>query len=238
MQISSHSKRENLSGTPMPDRQRGSAMVEFAIVSPIAILLVMAIIQFGLTFSAKEILNEAAFVAARAGSLKHANRGVMLSVMTKGLIPFYQDTTNKNDPYGRLSDALAKATADAGCNPGACMLDLQVMNPLPTAFDDFAMTNAVSPTQRFIPNDNLGYRSRSAGGASGISIQDANILRIRVTYGYPIRVPFMQGVIQTAMCSVEASPDCGQYYSQGRMPIVVYATVHMQTPAFPPDDPL
>lgn len=225
-----------------PRRQRGSAMVEFAIVAPVAILLVMAIIQLGLMFSAKEVVNEAAFAAARAGAVQHAQvgavdqDGTMAQVMMRGLIPFYQDTTMTGGAYARLQDAMTKAKGDTGCAAiGPCMLQVQVLNPVPDAFDDFGVTSSASQGHRYIPNDNLEYRSHSAGPKSKISIQDANALSIKVTYGYPIKVPLMQAVIKTAMCGVAASPYCDDFYAQGRIPIVVYATVQMQTPAWEPE---
>jgi hypothetical protein len=233
------------SAKPLPRRgwllQRGSALVEFAIVSPVAILLVMAIIQLGLMFSAKEVVNEAAFAAARAGAVQHAQVGAvdqdgsMTQVMMRGLVPFYQDTTT-DGAYARLQDALNKARGDTGCSTlGPCMLEVQVLNPLPDAFDDFGVTSSASQGHRYIPNDNLEFRSHAAGPKSKISIQDANALKIKVTYGYPIKVPFMQGVIKAAMCGLADDDDCGNFYSQGRIPIVVYATVQMQTPAWEPD---
>ncbi len=226
-----------------PSHQQGSAMVEFAIVSPVAILLVLVIIQLALVFSAKEVLNEAAFAAARAGALQHAQLGAvnqagsMAQVMVQGLIPFYQDSTN-TDNYARLRDAITQAASDVGCvGAASCMLQVQVVNPAPTggAFDDFGVTSSASQGHRYIPNDNLEYRSHGAGGKSGLSVQDANALRIKVTYGYPIKVPMMQAVIKSALCGVAASADCDNFYSQGRIPIVVYATVQMQTPAWEPD---
>jgi hypothetical protein len=219
-------------------------MVEFAIVSPVAILLVMVIIQLGLMFSAKEVVNEAAFAAARAGAVQHAQRGTvdeagsMAQVMVQGLIPFYQNTALTGN-YQRLQDAITKAKDDVGCAAivPSCMLQIEVVNPTPEsgAFDDFGVTSAASQGHRYIPNDNLEYRSHGAGPKSKLSIQDANVLRIKVTYGYPIKVPFMQAVFESAMCGVGGSPYCADFYTQGRIPIVVYATVQMQTPAWEPD---
>src|SRR5581483_12084813 len=81
--------------------QTGATMVEFIIVMPIALLLVLGLIQLGLMFSAKEVVNEAAFLAARAGSVQNAQVAPMTAAMQKGLIPFYQDTSIGN-PTARL----------------------------------------------------------------------------------------------------------------------------------------
>ena len=234
-----------------PTRQIGTTMVEFAIVSPIAIVLVLGIIQLGLMFTAKELVNEAAFLAARAGSVQNAQVDKMTDAMTKALIPFYQDTTDTND-FTRLLTADLKAQQDTLCNPlGACFLKVEVLNPTPAAFQDFGLTSAAQQNHTYIPNDNLEYRPHdSTGPSSGLSIQDANALKIKVTYGYELKVPLMRTVISAVMCGIDSgidafgrgknsvtasAGDCSNYYSQGRVPIVAYATVQMQSPAWKPD---
>jgi Flp pilus assembly protein TadG len=76
----------------------GASMVEFLLVSPFALLLVLGIVQLGLMFVAKQIVNEAAFVAARAGAVDHARVATMKSSLVSALIPFYQDTTERLGP--------------------------------------------------------------------------------------------------------------------------------------------
>ena len=226
-----------------PVSQKGAAMVEFAIVCPFALLVVFGIIQLGLMFSAKEVLNEAAFLAARAGSVQHAQVSEMTKLMTKALIPFYQDTTIKND-VARLADAMGKALAETELCV-QCFLKIEVLNPSDAAFQDFGLTDAANHT--YIPNDNLDFRHSNPGANSGYTIQDANALKIKVTYGYQLKVPLMATVLNAVMCAVDsgidafgrgnspatASPsDCATYYSQGRVPIVAYATVQMQSDAW------
>jgi Flp pilus assembly protein TadG len=231
-------------GWVMTRRQRGASIVEFAIVSPFALLVIMALIQLGLMFIAKQIVNQAAFVAARAGAVQNAQVGPMKDALTKALIPFYQDTTNTSD-YGRLFSAWSSAQADL-LNP--FNLDVTVLNPNSDVFDDFGLTDANNNT--YIPNDSLEYRPHSVTGPkSGLSIQDANALKIRVTYAYELKVPLMQSVFKSVMCGfdtgvdafgrggglfsgVGSAQDCLQYYDRGRVPIVSYATVQMQSPAW------
>jgi hypothetical protein len=244
---------QRLQGRREPFRQDGATIVEFTILCPFALLLVLGIIQLGLLFTAKEVVNEAAFLAARAGAATHAERNtrtpgnVMRTVATKALIPFYQDTTKPGE-IARLLDASGKAQSDTLiCIPLVkCDLDIQVLNPTPAAFDDFGLVNNMSENHTYIPNDNLEYRSRVPGNNSKLSIQDANVLKIKVTYGYQIKVPLMESVIKSVMCGFDTgidafgrgdlpstgASDCVSYYNRGRIPIVVYATVQMQTPAW------
>ena len=234
-----------------PKRQEGATMVEFAIVSPFAILLVLGIIQLGLIFSAKEVVNEAAFLAARAGAVANAQVSEMRGTMIRALVPFYQDTTDTQD-LRRLTVAMGKAMFEnTTCIPVIrCTLKVEVLNPTPAAFDDFGITGRVPANQIYIPNDNLEYRPHNQiGSKSGLSIQDANALKIKVTYGYEIKVPLMKSVIRAVMCGfdtgidafgrgnapVTGGLDCAEFYSQGRIPIVSYATVQLQSPAYPPN---
>jgi Flp pilus assembly protein TadG len=228
-------------------RLRGASMVEFLIVTPFALLLVLGIVQLGLMFVAKQIVNEAAFVAARAGAVDHARTWTMKQALVKAMVPFYQNTTTTND-LARLSTAWALAEADL-LQPWN--LSIQVLNPSAAAFTDFGLTDAQGQT--YIPNDSLEYRTYAyVGRRSRESIQDANVLKIRVAYAYELKVPLMQTVFKAVMCGADSGIDafgrgswlslfggfasateCLQYYERGRVPIVTYATVQMQSPAWP-----
>jgi len=235
-------------------RQAGVTMVEFAIISPFALLVVLGLIQVGLMYSAKEVVNEGAFLAARAGAMQNAQVDQMTPVMVNALVPFYQDTTQSIDIL-RLQQAQQAAQSDT-CNGAPCY-KIEVLNPTAAAFDDFGITSSASGGHTYIPNDNLEYRPHSTTGkTSGLSIQDANALKIKVTYGYQLKVPLMQTVVSLVMCgalpqgtpagqeiaafgqgytTATTSDDCTTYYEQGRIPLVTYATVQMQTPAWKPD---
>jgi hypothetical protein len=228
-------------------RQDGATLAEFVVVIPFALLFVLAIIQLGLMYSAKQIVNEGAFLAARAGSVQNADPQSMQDAMMKALIPLYQNSTESDDAT-RLKNALNNARNDRSCN-GPC-LNIDMLNPTPAAFTDFGVSSSASGGRTYIPNDNLEFRSHDVvGPSSGLSIQDANALKIKVTYGYELKVPLMKLVIASVMCAVVntgieafqgdsppyANPsgnDCVSFYKNGRVPIVSYATVQMQTPAF------
>ena len=51
---------------------------------------------------------------------------------------------------------------------------------------------------REIPNDTLIYRNTAAGATSGVSVQDANILHLRVGYCYRLIVPVVGRMIHAA----------------------------------------
>jgi TadE-like protein len=227
-------------------RQAGMTIVEFTLVIPFALLIVLGIIQAGLMFSARQLLNQAAFMAARAGSMQNAAVGTMKEALVTGLIPFYQDTTDRNN-FSRLARARQRAEQDASCAGPTCLVQIEVLNPTPASFSDFGVRNGAFGNRSFIPNDNLEHRSLNVGGASGQTLHDANALKIKVTYGYELKVPLIKSVISSAMCAIDSGVaafdrertrpalasgnDCATFYGRGRIPIVSYATVQMQTPA-------
>lgn len=221
--------------------QRGVSMVEFVIVFPVAVMFVLALLQVGLLYMAKQTLNHATFIAARAGSLNNANVDIMRGTMVRGLIPFKQNLTETNDVI-RMGAARAAAWGD-----GALYLRVERMNPSPQSFSDFGLTDPAT-NQRYIPNDNLEWRNANiVGSQSRQNIRDANILKLRTVYGYEMKVPLIAGLVRRVMCSgttgvgawdvslldalSPASTDCLLYYMNGRIPIESFAIIEMQSRA-------
>lgn len=220
---------------------KGASLTEFVIVTPIAILFVFCIIQAGLLYMAKLTLNNAVFMAARHGANNHAKKSEIKDSLAKGLIPFYIDAFSKPDAtsmgiaYGKAKLALSLETFNK----------VDIISPSPAMYATYGIN---SPTGRYIPNDNLEYRDAnprtSADGQ--LSIRDANILKIKVTYAYDIdKVPLMATLLRRIMCtgfvskgSVDAwsasnlagyDIDNCEYYLIKKLPIVAYATVQMQS---------
>jgi TadE-like protein len=218
----------------------GAALVEFAIVMPVALLLTLGTIQFGVILVARQVLEQAVYDGARRGALHNALPHQIRRGVVAGLAAMHQDLTDPVDD-ARLAAALGRAALDAGAH-----LEVERLSPSPAAFVDFARRGADG--SRAIPNDHLEVRSALVGAASGLTIQQANVLRVRATWGYALQVPLMAAVMRTALCGGTmgvsawgggpAAPrvaadagDCARYYLQGRVPLVAVATVHMQSAA-------
>src|SRR5690606_18275990 len=94
-------------------------------------------------------------------------------------------------------------------------------------------------------NDNLAFRPTTIG-SSGVNVQDANILKIRVRYDYPLIVPFVDRVLRGRSEYVRSSgpfdpanvdlkqpilsgPILGNHF---RIPLQSTAIVRMQTPIY------
>ncbi|RZJ09694.1 MAG: pilus assembly protein [Haliea sp.] len=234
-----HAMRRLMTPLVAARRMRGAAMTEFVIVGPVAILLTFVLLQAGMLYMAKLTLNNATFMAARHGATENASPTAIRVALGKGLIPFYQDSTNTND-VGRLTAAAAKAALEV-VNP--LNVEMDILSPSQEAFNVYGITAGGTT---YIPNDNLEFRTAAPINGASISLRDANILRIRVTYGYELKVPLMAAVIKRIMCfGADGSDvtawdnsnlmpwgdidDCVRYYLRGRVPIVSFATVQMQS---------
>lgn len=225
---------------------RGVSLIEFVIVFPLATLFVLGLIQTGLIYMAKLTVNHATFMAARIGSMHNAKVEPMREALIRGLSPFYQDSTTSNDT-ARLAAAYLKAKADnLALIPWSA--ELTVLNPSPDAFTDFGVKDTKTRVT-YIPNDNLDWRGMNLGARSKMNLRDANLLKVRVVYGYELKVPLIAGVLSRVMCGgsigVDAygdvkiweavhgpvSAECQKYYMRGRLPIESFAIVEMQSRA-------
>lgn len=226
-------------------RQAGATLMEFAVVFPLAALFVLCVIQAGFLYMAKSTLNHATFLAARAGALHNARQGAMESELKRAMIPFFQNSTDANDA-SRIGQAYVLSQIDQALPWGA---KLTRLSPTSAAFKDFGVTDPVKKV-KYIPNDNLEWRGLGIGANSRMHIRDANLLKVKVVYGYQLKVPLMAGLVSRLMCggsigvsawgdvkkidSVYGLTDvqkCLIYYQQGRIPIESFAIVEMQSRA-------
>jgi len=227
-----------------PNHQRGQSAAEFLIIFPVLIFLVFGIIQWALIYQARSTLNHAAFLAARAGALHHGSQGDMRSALAAGLTPLFASQASDT------GYAQARARAESETVPG--LVTLQILNPTREAMNDFFSRNRLdNGPGKEIPNDTLMYRNPAPGGSSGMSVQDANILHIRVTYCYRLIMPVVGRMIRavanaqptaevfqaTGMSrpfgAIDAPPAAGCVDPQGdqtpRIPIRTEAVVRMQS---------
>lgn len=170
-------------------RARGQSMTEFLVVFPALVLLVFGIIQFALLYQTRLTLNHAAMLAARAGALNNGNDVKMRVALANGLAPLFATEASMT------GYAAAVFEANKHTIKGANMTDLTVLNPTKAALNDFGRTKLNGTGGRELPNDTLSYRSTTPGATSKISVQDANILHVRVEYCARLIVPIVDRVI-------------------------------------------
>lgn len=201
-------RRKNNSASRNRQRRRGQALVEFIIIYPTLLLLVLGAFQFALVYQAKSTLNYATFMAARQGALKNAKTNPMKDALAAGMTPLF--TTTKDD-YLDLIKARAIAAIET-FNP----LNTQIRVISPTA-NAYNAHKADSESGTEIPNDNLMYRPTTVKG--GMSVQDANLLTIEVTYCTRLIVPIVNRVIYSLYFGfVGEKVLAAEYYSGASTP--------------------
>ena len=171
-------------------RLGGQAATEFLIVFPVLIFLVFGVIQWALIYQARATLNHAVLLAARAGAMNHGNKADMRKGLAAGLAPLFASDAC----MAGYATARAKAFTEISI---ANLATFAVVNPTPQAFADFGQVrlDGLGGADRELPNDTLNYRNPAPGASSGVSIQDANILHLRVTYCYRMFVPVVGRMI-------------------------------------------
>ncbi len=203
--------------------QNGSSMIEFVLAAPILLLLGLGTVQAGLMYHANTLLNYATFEAARKGAVNHAEPVVMEQEFSIRLAPVYGgDGTDAS-----ILQAIQASVRDNSASP---FTTLTILNPTADAFNDWGLVNAVSGHLE-IPNSHLRQRhdALAPGPASGVSLQDANILKIKSTYAFELKVPFVNRLFLETLTLLY--PENTVYYASNRVPLESVATVRMQSPA-------
>lgn len=177
----------------MVKRARGQSTTEFLIIFPLLIMLVFGIIQFALIYQARATLNHAALLAARAGALNNGDAGKMRTALASGLAPLFATEPS----MGGYVKAVAKANFETVA--AANMVKLDVLNPTRAALSDFGRPRVDGMGGKELPSDTLSYRTTTPGSSSRISVQDANILHVRVSYCLRLIVPVMDRVISAGV---------------------------------------
>ena len=121
-------------------------------------------------------------------------------------------------------------------------VNIEVLNPDPDSNIFTELDDGTVDGDLVIPNNNLMYRSDVS--TTGLTIQDANLLKIRVSYCYPLYVPYINRVLGIMLTNVDSAscPGCtGSFTNKGsferacldngRFPLHAQAIVRMQSPA-------
>ena len=218
----------------MRRQNKGQSMVEFIIVTPIVLLLLFGALQFAFLYHAKTLLNYAAFEAARTGAVSNARVSEMENAFARSMAAIHTHNPTSDDVM--CAREIVYKEIESG------FVRIKVINPDPASNIFTELDDGSVDGDLVIPNNNLMYRS--AVSTTGLSIQDANLLKIRVSYCYPLYVPYINRVLGIMLTNVE-SPSCpgctGSFTStgsferacldNGRFPLHAQAIVRMQSPA-------
>jgi len=236
-----HTKLQPASPPPLTlnTSQRGAAMVEFTVVGPIITLLGLATLQYGMLYFAKVQINHAGFMAAREGTTANANMDSVYTAYLRALVPLY----GGGQSPAELAAALAKATDDAGAN-GLGNVNIELLNPTKESFQDWndvpLQAKLRTGNRRVIPNSGQAFKSQAIGPTSGQTIQDANLIKLRITHGYLPKVPLIKNMYGAYLTWLDPKNDAfhTKLLADGRIPVVTNVTLHMQSDAIEPGAPV
>jgi hypothetical protein len=227
--------------------QKGATLVEFIVVFPTMLMMLLGVAQTALVFHAKSNLNYATFEGARAGSVDHAKTSSIVKGFQKAMIGYYGGGTSNS----QLASSLAKVIGDMAPSTDlpSGSVRIEILSPTKESFIDYASPATASKlgvSGKVIPNTNLsfltcpgdnpGCASDPKTNQSGQTLADANLLKIRITYGIPQakQVPFV-GRFYTWAISKTNPTDTDLFrralVAAGRIPVVTHATVRMQSAA-------
>lgn len=208
--------------------QFGAALIEFQIVALLALLpLILGTVQMAMLLSGFHVLSFAASEAARVGSIAHTEVTEMRAALAEGLTPLVTDLTEVDDSGGPLENILAaRLRAER-----EVLRFASIERTVPTSMD-FADHGTIRGGRRVIPNDALEHRSTSAGSQSGRSIQQSNLLRIRVRYCHSLVVPLIDRMLPPLLQLLDDDPRHRHCYQSGRVPLQVHASAPMQSDAW------
>lgn len=198
--------------------QRGQSLVEAVVVIPIFGAFLLGIFQAVLFYRAKAVVDYAALQAARRGATHFADKGAMCKGLAAGLTPLYTHEPTSGGTEGALA-GYGKAWADACLGNAA---GITIISPTKAMFDAWKETQYDGVEA--IPNDSLMFRGDEV--KAGVTVQDANLLKIRVTYKYPLIVPVIDRLIGT-FDPLRSAVAGHEVYS---LKIESQAVVRMQTP--------
>src|SRR5690606_17267619 len=134
---------------------------------------------------------------------------------------FVRSGTDRGNATARIAGAYAAALADQ-----ARFARIRVLNPTVEAQQDFAVQRGDA---RVIPNDGLEYRPAAAGQRSGMTLQQANLLRLEVAWCRPLIVPFARQLLLGVLRRIDFDPWRQSCYLQGRVPVRSEAALPMQS---------
>ena len=208
-------------------RISGQALVEHVVLWPVLILITMAAIQLGLLYRGHATLEHATFMAAREGSINNAFKAPMKKMLASAMAPLDMkanpNIANHALRAGASSVPGTTYAANFGVPTTAGGADVEIVSPSRAMFNHFAKEQYVlepctgrscpgggsmreaRARVKQIPNDNLSARPATTtrvgtgSNASSVNLQDANLLKIRAHWCFPLQVPVINIAINQAL---------------------------------------
>jgi len=193
-----------------------------AMAIPVLLLLGLSTLQGSLIYHGKSTLNYATFEAARTGAVNHAQEGAMRHELGIRLAPLQGGDGSTE----RAATAILKARTFV---ENRLQTRIRIINPTINAFNDWGVDDP-DTGELLIPNSHLRHQPNSIGSDSGLTLRDANLLKIEVTHGFEMKVPLVSTVLAKTLMVFDA--ENAVFYAQNQLPLTSVATVRMQSAAW------
>lgn len=216
--------------------QKGASLTEFIVVTPMIFLLGMLGVQYTLMYNAKSNLTYAGYEAARAGAIHHADPQKIQEGLLKGLLPYLNANGNGlvKTNNGTVDNIAMLKQAQLTEAP---FMKIEIISPNKQAFDDFnnpTLQQLLKTTHKVIPNKQTDFENLKdkVGSSSGLTIAEANVLKLRVTYGYKPEIPLAKNMMSSLYSFLMGPKDSFslKLLATSRIPMVVDVSAQMLSP--------
>ncbi|OBX65578.1 hypothetical protein A9299_08180 [Moraxella osloensis] len=216
--------------------QKGASLTEFIVVTPMIFLLGMLGVQYTLMYNAKSNLTYAGYEAARAGAIHHADPQKIQEGLLKGLLPYLNANGNAlvKTSNGTVDNIAMLKQAQLTEAP---FMKIEIISPNKQAFDDFnnpTLQQLLKTTHKVIPNKQTDFENLKdkVGSSSGLTIAEANVLKLRVTYGYKPEIPLAKNMMSSLYSFLMGPKDSFslKLLATSRIPMVVDVSAQMLSP--------
>ena len=136
----------------------------------------------------------------------------------KGFLPYL----SANEGIGDNAEVLALAKVTE-----APFTKIEIISPTAKAFDDFnspVLQKVLGTRHKVIPNklSDIENLKSKHGASSGVNISEANVLKLRITYGYEPKIPVVGGFFAKTFDFFSGPKDAfsAKLFALNRIPIV------------------
>ena len=225
-------------GARWQHRQRGASLFAFVMAGALVTLFGLAILQFGMLYLTRQQFNHAVFMATRAGAVAHANIETIQQAYVRALVPMHGGGESFDELVAstvRARDAVVGSN-DAGENPQHGYARIVLENPTRESFSAWnspLLQYTIGAGSRVIPHDRKAQHAAGVRTGSGQSLQDANLIRLRVIQGYRPVVPWMGWLYHQYLIRQDNLGDATytDLLSRGLIPLATTVTLQMQSDA-------
>lgn len=222
-------------------RQRGAGLVESTIVFPTLIFMTLAMMQAAMVFYARSNVNYASYEAARAATVSNASAASINVAFQKALLPYYGG--------GRTGPELVATVKNVLKDFESAAVRVEILSPTQESFSDYnspllqtkwntsaAVIPNVGVDALLCPRDVPGCNPDPNTNASGQTLLDANLLKLRITYGIPPakQMPMVGRFYTWALGKLDVGGTDAfksALIAAGRIPVVTDTVMRMQSDA-------